>query len=183
MERRYFVELTENGKSVDYLCAIKHDARATTLQYIHGATDEEIDWQPHEGWNSVGALLHHIISIDHFFRIRFIEQRNFSLEEKIKWLPGLELGKHLPKLKGRKADDLILELGEAHEMMIKAIRGLSENRLFMRIPKVYNEITGCDLAWVIYHSAEDEVHHRGQISFIRKLFKTVNNPVSVEANK
>ncbi len=183
MERKYFVELTQSGKAIDYLCAIKRDARATTIRYANGITNEELDWQPREGWNSVGALLQHIIAIDHFFRIRFIEQRNFSPEEKDKWLAGMELGEYLPKLKGRKADDLMLELDKAHETMIKAIRGLSENQLFMRIPKIYDETTGCDLAWVIYHSAEDEVHHRGQISIIRKLFKTVGNPVSVEADK
>jgi len=180
MERRFFVELTENGKVIDYLCAIKRDARATTLRYVNGITDDELDWQPHEGWNSAGALLQHIIAIDHFFRIRFIEQRSFSAEEKNKWLPGMELGEHLPKLNGRTANDLISELHHAHEIMINAIRGMNENRLFERIPNVYDERTGCDLAWILYHSAEDEVHHRGQVSIIRKLYKTIHKPVSVD---
>lgn len=35
----------------------------------------------------------------------------------------------------------------------------------------HNPETGYNLAWKLYHLAEEEVHHRGQISLIRKLYR------------
>lgn len=173
MERKYFIEQSSGIKSIDFLCAIKHDARAVTLQYLENITQEELDWQPYPAWNFIGALAQHIISLDEYFRINFIEKRKFTQEEKLQYGPALQMGERLGLLKGKSPDELRSQLKTAHENMIAAIRGLTEVQLFERIPKAYDEATGSDLAWILYHSAEDEIHHRGQISILRKIYKTI----------
>ena len=102
LERTFFVEagVAKSG-ALDYLLAMKHDARVTTLQYIKGITQEELDWQPFKGWNTVGALLAHIIAGEKYFRIVFIEGRELNEQESKEILPGLDLGEYVDSLKGK----------------------------------------------------------------------------------
>jgi len=51
------------------------------LRRTEGISTEELHWQYAEGWNTVGALLSHIISCGHFFRIHFVEERKLTEEE------------------------------------------------------------------------------------------------------
>ena len=53
--------------------------------------------------------------------------------------------------------------------MLAAIGSISREQFFERRDG-YNPATGYNLAWALYHMAEDEVHHRGQISILRKLY-------------
>ena len=54
--------------------------------------------------------------------------------------------------------------------MLSAISSISTAE-FHKKQKGYNSNTGFNLAWALYHMAEDEIHHRGQISIVRKLYK------------
>ncbi len=155
----------------DYLIAIMYDARATTLRYIQGITQHELDWQPYENWNTIGALLSHIIAGDYFFKLYFIEKREMTTEEEAALTPGLDLGKYVSRLKGKPASFYIEELNKSHTAIETAVKKLSAEELLERRFDIYDKVNGSDLAWTLYHNAEDEVHHRGQISILRKLYK------------
>jgi len=172
VERKFFVE-TAVGKNevADYLLAIKHDARATTFNYIKNITEEELDWQPYPGWNSVAALLAHIVAIDHYFRIIFIEGRDFTEQEEREISPGLDLGKFNSTFKGKPVEYYREQLQTSYEQTQKAIAGMDAGTFFKRRYDDYDKVKGSDMAWILFHGAEDEVHHRGQISIIRKLYK------------
>lgn len=172
IERKFFVEQGV-GKSelADYLLAIKHDARATTISYLKDIQEEELDWQPFEGWNSVAALLEHIIAGDRDFNITFIEGRELTELEKGQILPGAELGKYADGFKGRPVAYYIALLQETYEETRNAIIAMEPDAFLKRRYEDYDNINGSDLAWILFHGAEDEVHHRGQISIIRKLYK------------
>src|SRR5581483_5488809 len=102
MERKFFVETGVGQDDMsDYLIAMLYDARSTTLKYIKGISQEELDWQPYEGWNSVGALLSHIISTNHLFKTYLIEKREWTEDEKKQYQAGFEMGTFLPELKGK----------------------------------------------------------------------------------
>ncbi len=60
---------------------------------------------------------------------------------------------------------------KSHEGLKQAVIKLSAEQLLERRFDVYDKVNGSDLAWTLYHNAEDEVHHRGQISILRKLYK------------
>jgi len=157
--------------SLDYLQGILKDTRTTTILTISKLTEPEIDWQYKEGWNTIGALLSHIAGIEHYFRIEFIEGRKFTKEENDRWMPGIEMGTYLPQLIMQKpADYYIDQLTQSRQMMLEAIGSLSHADLTKRIED-YDAETGCNLAWVLYHMAEDEIYHCGQISMVRKLYK------------
>jgi uncharacterized damage-inducible protein DinB len=55
-------------------------------------------------------------------------------------------------------------------MMLESLAGITHADLTRRMED-YDAETGCNLAWVLYHMAEDEIYHRGQISVIRKLYR------------
>lgn len=172
MERKFCIESgIAQSQLADYLIAIMHDARATTFRYIKNITQEELDWQPYEDWNTIAALLSHIIAGDYFFKLYFIEGREMTIEEEKELTPGLDLGKHVSELKGKTVEYYQQELLKSHEAIKSAVKKLSAEQLLERRFDVYDKVAGSDLAWTLYHNAEDEVHHRGQISILRKLYK------------
>lgn len=176
IERKTFINFGENqDHSIDYLLGIMTDARTTTLQRIETLTKEELHWQYSEGWNTIGVLLSHFISIDHFFRIVFVEGRNLTEEEEKKYRPGMEMGKFIPQLiNNHGVEHYISELEISQKKFFDEIKKLDKYSFFKK-REGYNPNTGHNLAWTLYHAAEDEVHHRGQISILRKLYKQAHS--------
>jgi len=173
LKRAFNIEFGNlSDHSLDYIQGILQDTRITTILSLKNLSVQELDWQYKEGWNTVGALLSHIVGIETYFRIEFLEGRKFTDEENEKWMPGIEMGVHLPKLINQQPiEDYIVQLTESRELMLGAITKLTHEDFTRRIDD-YDE-TGCNLAWVLYHMAEDEIYHRGQISIIRKLYTEV----------
>ena len=171
MTRETFIEFGKTSDhTIDYLLGIIKDARYVTLRVITGITTEELHWQIADGWNTVGALLSHIISCGHYMRIHYVLDREWTDKEKEQFLPGLEMGKYIPELITNEPVEFYLrKLEESNKLLVESINQLSTVD-FHRKREDYNPETGCNLAWVLYHLAEDEVHHRGQMSLIRKLY-------------
>ncbi len=174
LQRKFHIE-SGLGKheTVDYLLGILHDARSTTFRYVQGITESELDWQPYQGWNTVGALLQHIIACDYFFNAYFIENRKLTAQEEAELTPALDLGEHVSKLKGKSVDFYNTALMQSHKALTDSVKQLSAEQLREKRFDVYDKENGSNLAWILYHKAEDEVHHRGQISILRKLYKQV----------
>jgi uncharacterized damage-inducible protein DinB len=172
IHRKTFIPFDDTGIDlIKYLKGIMTDARSTTLQRVDGLSVEELDWQFAPGWNTIGALLAHIIAGETVFPIFFIEERKLSKEEESKLLPGLDLGPNIPSLiSGKTIEEYKEELALSRQKMISHLDQLSRED-FIRKREGYDPVTGHNLAWTLYHQAEDEVHHRGQISLLRKLYK------------
>jgi uncharacterized damage-inducible protein DinB len=174
VHRKTFIEF--DGKGIDliqYLKGIMDDARATTLQRIEGIAVQELDWQYAPGWNTIGALLSHIIACESTFPIFFLEERDLNPDEEAKWGAGLKLGPNVPSLiTGKPIEKYIQELEMSRKNIFEKLDKLKRED-FIKKREGYDPITGHNLAWTLYHQAEDEVHHRGQISLLRKLY-TVN---------
>ena len=171
-KRKFYIDFGgSRDHSLDYLVGIMEDARVTTLQRVETLSTEELHWQYKEGWNTIGALLAHIAAIEHDFRIEFVEGRPLTEEETERWLAALDMGKLLPKLiTNDPIETYIAMLQESRQLMLEALKGVTFEDFAQRRPG-YDPETGCNLAWVLYHMAEDEIHHRGQISLIQKLYK------------
>ncbi|MEO6631903.1 MAG: DinB family protein [Mucilaginibacter sp.] len=172
LKRTFNIEFGKlSDHSLDYIQGILQDTRTTTILSLKELSVEELDWQYKEGWNTIGALLSHIVGIETYFRIEFVEGRKLTDEENERWTPALDMGVHLPKLiKQQPVEDYIAQLTESRELMLDSLTELTHEDFTRRIDD-YDDETGCNLAWVLYHMAEDEIYHRGQISIIRKLYK------------
>ncbi len=96
------------------------------------------------------------------------ETFSFFYEKEI--LPGLKLGEYVLQLITNDSIDFYLEkLNESRKKLLEQISKVNKESFHAR-KDGYNESTGYNLAWVLNHLAEDEVHHRGQISIIKKLY-------------
>ncbi|MFB9843221.1 DinB family protein [Mucilaginibacter ginsenosidivorans] len=147
------------------------DARLTTILSLKNLTVAELHWQYKTGWNTIGALLSHMVAIENYFRVEFVEGRKLTDEETQKWLPAMDMGKYLPQLiTGQAVEHYVAELSRSREMMLASLANVTHDDLTRRIND-YDAETGCNLAWVLYHMVEDEIYHRGQISIIRKFYR------------
>jgi uncharacterized damage-inducible protein DinB len=172
LKRAFNIEFGKlSDHSLDYIQGILQDTRITTILSLKELSVEELDWQYKEGWNTIGALLSHIVGIETYFRIEFVEGRKLTDEENKRWTPAMDMGEHLPKLINRQPlEDYVAQLSISRKLMLSALSDLTHEDFTRRIDD-YDDETGCNLAWVLYHMAEDEIYHRGQISMIRKLYK------------
>jgi len=124
-------KLIQADTSINYLLGIVEDARVTTIQRIENISTEELHWQYSEGWNSIGALLAHCVALSHYFRIYYIQNQKFTEEEKIKYKPGLELGKYVPELITQEPVSIYIDaLQDSHKQFSDAIKNLSEKKIF-----------------------------------------------------
>jgi hypothetical protein len=100
-----------------------------------------------------------------------VEGRKLTEEENNRWEPALDMGKHLPRLiDDRPIEEYLDDLTESREMLLRSLATITFEQ-FAERREGYDAETGCNLAWVFYHMAEDEIHHRGQISILQKLYK------------
>jgi len=157
--------------SIDYLLGILEDARITTLQRIEGISQAELHWQYAEGWNTIGALLNHLHALENYLRIMYLDNRKLTEIELTEFGPALKMGKYLPQLMTNDAIDFYFKrLADSRKVLVAQIRQLSKADFHKRRVG-YDKENGCNVAWVLYHLAEDEIHHRGQISILRKLYQ------------
>ncbi len=164
--RKVFIEpQLSNDAGIDYLLGILEDARVTTLQRVSNIATQELHWQFKSGWNTIGVLLSHMIANEHIFRIVYVESRELTNEEKAQWEPPQQMGKYIPKLiTNEPIEKYLTQLQQSRELLLQSIAPLTKDDFWKKREGDYN------LAWVLYHLAEDEVHHRGQISILRKLY-------------
>lgn len=183
MERKTLIPFGESTDfSIDYLLGILEDARVVTLNRITDLPKEMLHWQYQEGWNTIGVLLSHIIACEHYFRIEFVEGRSLTKKENNAYLPGVEMGEHIPKLiTNQGVEEYIAQLAESRSKLLAQIHKLDTEE-FHKKREGYHPETGFNLAWALYHLAEDEVHHRGQISILKKLYETFYPPIEEESS-
>lgn len=170
--RKTFIPFpTSSNDAISYLLGILEDVRFVTLSRVKDLSIEELHWQYKKDWNSIGAILAHIISCENIFRIKYLENRELTTEEIDKYTPGLKMGKFLPLLITEQLiEDYIFQMRNSRAKFINQIEKINKIDFCMK-REGKNPDTGFNLAWIFHHLAEDEVHHRGQISIIRKLYE------------
>jgi uncharacterized damage-inducible protein DinB len=168
MQRTYSIPFTPSQPIRNMILGMKTDARATTLNAIDKISEEELNWQYAEGWNTVSALLQHIWASEELFSLWVLDEREMTDEEKMALEPSLEMGKYIKELSNKPLQEILSKLKSSRAVFIEKIMTKDES-FFTKTFGEYEENT--DVAWVLYHMIEDEVHHRGQISLIRKLYR------------
>jgi uncharacterized damage-inducible protein DinB len=169
--RTFYIDFDHHqDHAIDYFLGMLAKTRSTTLRKIENFSVEELDWQCRPGWNTIGALLLHIIALEHYFRIEFVEGRKLTTEEEEKWLPALDLGHHVPKLIRKLPVGFYqTSFEESRRLFLASFKNI-DFESFTRRVEGYDPQEGCNLAWVLYHMIEDEIRHCGQIALLHKLF-------------
>ncbi|TYS18551.1 DinB family protein [Rossellomorea vietnamensis] len=153
-------------KMGELVCMLEH-TRAVTLEEIKELKQWDLDFRVDESSNSIGALLHHIASIEFVHGIISFHGRDLNDVELNKWRTALELGEQARKtIQKQPIEYYINQLSEVRKSTLSQLQKLNddwlaeENKWGNGVP--YNNY------YLWFHVMEDEINHRGQIRTIKR---------------
>ncbi|HEX8850509.1 MAG TPA: DinB family protein [Gemmatimonadaceae bacterium] len=139
-------------------------ARSTTLAAVEGLTMSELDHVHDEDSNSIGALLAHLAVTERSYQVLTFEERLLSAEENGRWSIALKLGAPARRtLRGYGVEHYLDELAAARQATLEGLAARDDTWLERTVapaPKL-------NAHWAWFHVAEHEIHHRGQIRWLR----------------
>ena len=154
---------------ISRLICMMNYARQATLHSVNGLTVKELDHLYDAESNSIGALLLHIASVDFYYQKYTFEERDLTEEESQKWLAALDLGeKGQKEIKGNDLFYYTNLLSELRNRTYELFKEKDDEWLEKKVSYGKSEANNYHL-W--FHVFEDEINHRGQISWLRKRLK------------
>lgn len=169
-ENLYLVtDITGYTPNISRLICMMNYARQATLHSVNGLTVKELDHLYDAESNSIGALLLHIASVDFYYQKFTFEERDLTEEESQKWLAALDLGeKGQKEIKGNDLFYYTNLLSELRNRTYELFKEKDDEWLEKKVSYGKSEANNYHL-W--FHVFEDEINHRGQISWLRKRLK------------
>lgn len=150
------------------LCMMNY-ARSATIASVKDLTVKELDYQLDEKSNSIGALLLHMASVEFYYQKCSFEERDLTDEEYKIWLTALDLGeKGRNEIKGNDLDYYLNKLNNIREETYKLLKDKDDAWLHKE-SEFWGQKGNNYFMW--FHTFEDEINHRGQISLIKKRIK------------
>ena len=151
---------------ISRLISMINYARQVTLSSVEGLTVKELDFQLDEESNSIGALLLHIASVEFFYQKCCFEERDLTEEEYKIWLTALDLGeKGRNEIKGNDLDYYLSKLNDIRDETYRLFKEKDDEWLHKE-SDIWGQTGNNYFMW--FHTFEDEINHRGQISLIKK---------------
>lgn len=141
--------------------------RDTTIRWVKELTIHQLDHLYDANANSIGALLLHIASIEAAYQEYTFTGRNIldNPERIEKWRTPMYLGEQARKeIKGQPVDYYLDELAQMREKTLAQFKQLDDEWLWQESP--WNNRTANNY-WMWYHVYEDEINHRGEISWLK----------------
>lgn len=155
--------------NISRLICMMNYARQATLHSVNGLTVKELDHLYDAESNSIGALLLHIASTDFYYQKFTFEERKLTEEEIHKWEAAMHLGENGQKeIRGNDLEYYIGILSELRNRTYELLKEKDDDWLEKKVSYGKSEANNYHL-W--FHVFEDEINHRGQISWLRKRLK------------
>lgn len=155
--------------NISRLICMMNYTRIVTLHHVKDLSVNELDFQIDQESNSIGALLLHIASTEFFYQKMSFEERELTGEENKEWDAAAKLGnKGREEIKGNDLNYYLNKLNEIRSRTFEMFREKDDEWLEKKFP--YGKFVSNNYhLW--FHVFEDEINHRGQISWIRKRIK------------
>ena len=151
---------------ISRLICMMNYSRHATLDSVKGLSVIELDHRFDDKSNSIGALLLHMAAVDFYYQKFTFEERELSPEESAKWDSALVLGESSKKeIKGNDLNYYINTLNEIRSRTYELMKKKDDEWLEKK-SKFGNSVA--NNFWMWFHVFEDEINHRGQISWLRK---------------
>jgi uncharacterized damage-inducible protein DinB len=155
--------------AIGSLASMMHYTRNITLGAANGLTVEQLDYMHDKKSNSIGMLLFHIAGNEKFYQnLSFKNLNGYTDAELDFWeKSSLEDREKALQIKGNNYDHYKNILNELRKETYLQLQRKDDSWL-----KEETNITGFKYPlnnWFIwFHVMEDEINHRGQISWLRK---------------
>lgn len=147
------------------------DARGRTLRALEGIREEQLDWEPEGGTNTIGALLYHIAAIEADWLFADI----LGPESDRAW--PAELFPHdvrddegiLTAIRGSPLDGHLERLAQTRALLLENLSDFTAEDFHRVRPREDYDVSA---AWVLHHLLQHEAEHRSQISALREAAGT-----------
>ena len=164
MQEHRILPLPGYAPTIGRLVGMLTYARQTTLTAVSGLSRDELDHLHDAGSNSIGALLAHIAAVERGYQVVTFEERQPSASEMAEWSAALELGDQgRRELRGHELQFYIDALMRTREATLAALAQRDDAWLEAPLRIAPN----LNAHWALFHVAEDEINHRGQIRWLR----------------
>jgi uncharacterized damage-inducible protein DinB len=139
-------------------------ARESTLAAVAGLGAAELDHLQDDSSNSIGALLAHIAAVERGYQYVTFEDRPPSREELAALEPALTLGADGRRiLRHKPLEHYVHELGEARRLTLEKLAARDDTWLEQPL----RAAPAMNAHFALFHVAEEEINHRGQIRWLR----------------
>lgn len=141
--------------------------RETTIRWVKDLTIHQLDYLWDENANTIGALLMHIAGVEAAYQEKTFAGRNIlNNPERIKkWRTPIYLGDEARReIRGYPASYYLDELSKMREKTLAQFKKYDDEWLWIESP--WNH-THANNYWMWYHVYEDEINHRGEISWLK----------------
>ena len=150
--------------TIGRLVAMLTYARGTTLAAVNGLTREQLDHLHDPGSNTIGALLAHIAAVERGYQVVTFDEREPSASELTAWSAALNLeDQGRREIRGHELQFYVDELTRVREATLAALAQRDDEWLEAPLRIAPN----LNAHWALFHVAEDELSHRGQIRWLR----------------
>jgi uncharacterized damage-inducible protein DinB len=151
--------------TIGRLVSMLHYARRTTLAAVEGLSVAELDHLQDLSSNSIGSLLAHIAVVERSYHILTFEARRPTVLEMAAWEPALTLGIEAHSLlRDKPLEHYVHDLTEARRLTLEGLAARDDD--WLERPLRAAPAMNAHFAW--FHTAEDEINHRGQIRWLRR---------------
>ena len=141
--------------------------RDTTIRWVKDLTVYQLDYLWDENANRIGALLLHMAAIEAAYQEYTFTGKNIldNPERIAKWQVPMQLGEAARReIVGKPIDYYLTELAEMRELTLAGFRRFDDDWLMRESP--WNDQVANNY-WMWYHVYEDEINHRGEISWLK----------------
>ena len=150
--------------TIGRLVGMLHYARKTTLAAVEGLSIAQLDHLHDDASNSIGALLAHMAVVERGYHILIFEDRQASPTELASWEPALALGDEGRRLlRDKPLEHYLHDLSEARRLTLDSLA--TRDDVWLEQP--LRAAPPLNAHWSLFHIAEDEISHRGQIRWLR----------------
>ena len=152
---------------ISILVSTMQNCRETTIRWVKDLTIHQLDYLYDENANSIGALLLHMAAIEAAYKeYTFFGTNILDNPERIqKWEIPMNLGEEARQaIRGYPITYYLDELAAMRELTLSHFRRLDDDWLWRESP--WNDLIANNY-WMWYHVYEDEINHRGEISWLK----------------
>ena len=141
--------------------------RDTTIRWVEDLTVNQLDFLYDAHANTIGALLLHMAAIEAAYQEYTFTGRNIldNPERIKKWRVPMSLGEQARReIIGQPVEYYLMELAQMRERTLAQFMQLDDEWLWRESP--WNNQVANNY-WMWYHVYEDEINHRGEISWLK----------------
>ena len=148
--------------------AIMMNSREYLIEIIEGLDEEALDFTPNEEKiETIGTLLMHIAAVEWSWIFEDIDGMEMDFE-RFKYGFSLRTNVNIPQIKGKSKQFYLDELKDVREKVYNRLCHLKDGELEKMVGSDKEKYT---IEWILFHIAEHEMMHIGQILLLRRMFK------------